>query len=82
MGTWNHRVLAEVYPNGEVEFQIYEVYYDVDGTPNGYTANPVTVGGSEMKDLEWTLKYMKKCLKKPILFAGDRFPQEYKNENK
>jgi hypothetical protein len=73
---WNHRVLAHEH-KGEIYFDIHEVYYDDNGTPNGYTENPVSVGGESLKGIGWTLNRMKECLKKPILWAGDKFPNEY-----
>ena len=75
--TWNHRILA--HPDGdEVFLQIHEVYYDENHKPNGYTKNAARVCGSSGRDLAWTLDKMKECLKKPVLWAGERFPEEYK----
>lgn len=74
---WNHRVLAKIYPSGDVEFDIHEVYYDERGEPNAYTENPISVGGDSIKSLRWQLNKMKECLKKPILYHGDRFPEIY-----
>jgi len=73
---WNHRILAREH-EGEVYFNIHEVYYK-DGIPDGYTANPISVGGESIKSIRWTLNKMKECLKKPILWGDERFPQEYK----
>lgn len=73
---WNHRVLAHKYQE-EIYFEIYEVYYDKNGIPNGYKEKPVTIGGENIKGIRWTLNKMKECLKKPILWAGDDFPKEY-----
>jgi hypothetical protein len=73
---WNHRVLAHKYQE-EIYFQIHEVLYDENGIPNGYTAEPVTIGSEDIKGMRWTLNKMKECLKKPILWAGDDFPKEY-----
>ena len=73
---WNHRIMATEY-NGEVYFNIHEVYYDENGTPSGYTENPISVGGESVKSIRWTLNKMKECLKKPILYGDDRFPLEY-----
>ena len=47
---------------------------------NGYTTNGVSVGGDTIKSITWTLNKMKECRAKPVLFAGDRFPDEYKTE--
>ena len=73
---WNHRILAHEQ-HGEVYFQIHEVYYNEDGVPNGYTKNPIHVGGESLKAITWTLNKMKESRSKPILFAGDKFPQIY-----
>ena len=73
---WNHRVLAWEH-KGEVTFQIHEVYYDDSGVPNGYTKEAIAVGGEKIGDLKWQLRKMKKCLKKPILWAGEKWPQEF-----
>ena len=79
--SWNHRVLAtEVpYPDGTTEmyFEIHEVYYDEDGNPNGYTANPITIGGDSLEGLNWTVDRIKESLTKTILWSGDKFPQVY-----
>ena len=75
--TWNHRVLA--FENKkEIRFQIHEVYYDKEGAPNGYTEKPITVNGTNLNELEWVLEQMKICIGQPILWGGDRFPEEYK----
>ena len=74
---WNHRILA--HEDGELMyFQIHEVYYNKEGTPKAYTTNGVSVGGDTIKSITWTLNKMKECRAKPVLFAGDKFPDEYK----
>jgi hypothetical protein len=73
---WNHRILAHKQEDGSVYFSIHEVYY-TNGIPDGYTSNPISVGSEEVKGIKWTLNRMKECLKKPILWAGDGFPNEY-----
>ena len=72
---WNHRILAHEH-RGEIELRIHEVYYK-DGKANGYTENAVSIGGEDLKAITWTLNKMKECRKKPILWAGDKFPNEY-----
>lgn len=74
---WNHRLLAHQSPNGEVYLHIHEVYYDENGKPNGYTEDPVSVGGETVREITWVLNRMKECRKKPILWAGEKFPSEY-----
>ena len=78
---WNHRVLAHQYESlGEIcyDLRIHEVYYDKEGKPDAYTANSVGVNGESLRDIEWTLKHMLECLEKPILWEGERFPEEFK----
>ena len=74
--SWNHRILAHEN-NGEVYFQLHEVYYK-DEVPNSYTANPITVGSESLKGIKWTLNKMQDAVKKPILWAGEKFPNECK----
>lgn len=76
--SWNYRILAQEQENGEIYFQIHEVYYNENGIPDGYTANGVTVGTDSVKGINWILNRMKEATKKPILWEGKRFPEEYK----
>ena len=85
MSKWNYRVMVKEFPNGILECNIYEVYYDDDGVPNGCTMNAVTPGGFDMKlggfdDLISTLDWMKLATEKPILWYGDKFPQVYNKD--
>lgn len=83
MSTWNHRVLSHKSKNpnceGEVYFQIHEVYYNKEENPTSYTENGVSVGGEGYADLQWVLSEMQICLTKHVLDA-DNFPNEYKGE--
>jgi hypothetical protein len=62
-----------------VFFQIHEVYYNDQNIPTGYTENGARIISEDFKGLEWTLNNMLECLKKPVLWAGEKFPQEYEN---
>jgi hypothetical protein len=74
--SWNYRLLAK--KNGDnVYFQIHEVYY-TDKKPTSYTSNPITIGGENLEEVAWSLKKIKKALKKPILWEGEKFPKKYK----
>ena len=78
---WNHRVLA--HEDGEdMYFEIHEVYYNEENIPNGYTENGVSVGAENIKGIKWVLNKMNECADKPILYAGDKFPDEYKIINR
>lgn len=78
---WNHRILAHE-DNNDIFLQVHEVYYDNDGKPEGYTEKAVGVSGDSLKSITWTLNKMKECRKKPILWAGDKFPSEYNDKQK
>lgn len=79
--TFNHRVLAHEH-DGDVYFEIHEVYYNKKFKPILHTENPVSVGGESIEEILWVLERMKSCLDKPILWAGDKFPKEYKAKKK
>lgn len=73
MSTWNYRVLAHEF-KGELFFQIHEVYYDKNGNPDGYSENASPVGSESVKEINTVLKQMKCAVKKPVLWAGKKFP--------
>jgi hypothetical protein len=77
---WNHRVLATIDKHGETYFNIHEVYYNnKTKQPDGYTANPITIGGEDIEALKWTINKIQESLEKPILWGDSRFPVEYQN---
>lgn len=57
-------------------FSIIEVYYDKDGTPNGYTEGKPTKDWEELSDLIGTLDLLKLAVDKPIIDM-DSFPKEW-----
>ena len=48
---WNYRVIATVNQNGDVDMEVYEVYYSEDGIPNSWTEDAVTFGGETVEDV-------------------------------
>lgn len=68
---WNHRVFEKTDYFGEKYFEIHEVYYNDDGTINGFTVNPIAPMGISVDDLKWALAHMIKCLDNPILREND-----------
>jgi len=73
---WNYRILAYQFES-TIEFQIHEVYYNKDGIPDRYTLNPIPVRGNTVESLSWVLDRMIECKSKPVLWAGEKFPNEY-----
>lgn len=74
--TWNHRILAHETKDGFF-FQVHEVYYNKDYNPISYTENAVSIVGNNLDEINWSLDKIKECTNKPILYAGDKFPNEY-----
>lgn len=74
--SWNYRVLVFVQGD-ETVTQICEVYYDKEGKPNGYTDKNIVASSTGKEGLVWMLSMYKDALKKPMLYGGDKFPQEY-----
>lgn len=82
--SWNYRVFKEkikAHPQTDEvidRYTIREVYYDSDGNPSGYTAEPIKpesfmedVESTPVADLKWQLEFMLKSLSKPILSEED-----------
>ena len=63
--SWNYRVFAIDYGE-EVEYGMYEVYYEGDA-PVARTENPVPVVGNSLEELAFSLEYMKQALDKDVL---------------
>ena len=78
--SWNYRVLVEKI-NDELVFSINEVYYDND-TPQGYCNVRRTESEESIEALERELHYQLQAFKRPTLWGGDKFPQEYIPEEK
>lgn len=76
--SWNYRVLA-IEDGNELYFRIHSVYYNEDGKPDGYSAQPATNGSGSIEWLEYVLDLMREALKKPILWGDNRFPEECKD---
>ena len=67
--TWNYRVVA-IEHDDEIEYGIYEVYYDGD-TIIARTQDPVPVVGSGPEELAQVFQYMLLALNAPILTDKD-----------
>jgi len=72
----NYRVLAHQYGE-QVCFEIYEVFYEEKKVHEAHKINSLDVSGDNVKEIRRKLKQMKKATKKPVLWAGNKFPEEY-----
>lgn len=76
-GGWNYRVMRRVYksphaPNGvEEEYGIYEVYYDSDNNPNGYSKDARPITAESLEGLRWVHERIAEALAKPVLEYKD-----------
>lgn len=75
--SWDYRLMAKEY-KGEIYFDIHSVYYH-DGLPVACSLNPAPVGGSSVDEAMKDLTLMQECFKKPIIWYGEKFPEEYDN---
>ena len=75
---WNHRVLVAQDKRGELYFNVHEVYYNNETKkPDGYTTNPITIGGEDIEAIKWVIDKIKESLDKPTLWGDDKFPTEF-----
>lgn len=75
---WNHRILAHQSLNGDIYFRIHEIHYNDNNEPTGYSNGVLGVEGESIDDINWTLEKIYQALKKPVLWSGEKFPQEFK----
>lgn len=89
MSHWNYRVFHQPYPeyidnpDDEQQYFIGECYYGENGEPNAHSLmDHNNAWGDTLESLGWTLKKMRKALKKPIieLDADGHFVQDYSQE--
>lgn len=73
---WNYRILAH-REDTEIYFEIHEVYYDANGKPEGYAEGGINVSGENIKAILLELDSIRACSNLPVLWGGDRFPEEY-----
>ena len=69
--SWNHRIVRRTYPNVHMDdsilYEIYEMYYNADGTVNGLTEEPIRIREETVDDLRKTIERLTKCLEQPII---------------
>lgn len=73
--SWNYRILAHEY-KGEITLMVHEVHY-TDDEPGSYSPTPAAIIGDTPEDMREAIETISRCFKKPILWAGEKFPQLY-----
>ena len=73
--SWNYRLLAHKKDNSFF-LHIYDVYYDENDVPNGYSKTPSKFMFDESQNVNWYKEKLKEALKKPIL-SVENFPKEF-----
>jgi len=71
-GGWNYRICRETLDNGDLFFTLREVYYDDEGNPNGWTAEPVDFAGDSWKDVAEGISLASGCIGTAILDLDTR----------
>lgn len=65
---WNHRVMRQHFDGtDEVTYGIREVFYNDDGSIDGWTAEPIDPHGETVEELRADLERMLACLDRPVL---------------
>lgn len=64
--SWNYRIIKKEYGN-EVEYAIYEVYYNKRGVIDGWSENPTCVAGNSLNDLAKDFQLYAEAFSKPVL---------------
>lgn len=75
--SWNYRLMVQPDGSGGMRFEIHEVYYNEEGKPGSYATLPADVSGSGIVDIMFGLNEMNDAINKPILWLGNRFPEEF-----
>ena len=68
--TWNYRICSETVGEGQfrcVLFTIREVYYNEDGEPNSWTADPIAPVGDTAEECAQAIDMMAGCLASGVL---------------
>lgn len=73
---WNYRLMRRVYLNPitnleDVVYGIYEVYYDEQGNPDGWSEHPENVSSESVDGIQWQVEKFKEALIKPMLEYND-----------
>jgi len=75
MASCEYRLLAHEQ-DGEIWLEIHEVYFDKNGIIDGCSKDGVSIHGGSVRGIKWNLEKMLLCIKKTILWYGDKFPNE------
>jgi len=82
--TWNYRVMAIEQNFSGIESSVYleirTVYYDEEGKPTSYGDRGHAIGGDDIAEIQEEFNLQQLALTSPILWTGDKWPQEYKLE--
>ena len=68
MSYWNHRVIHRYHEKTDSHtYHIHEVYYDDNGTIEGWTESAMEPSGETSSELREDIRYFIKAFQKPIL---------------
>ena len=73
----NYRLLAHK-GRFQTVIKLHGVSYSKKGIATTYTANPITLSGEDLQEIEEKARMLNIALERPILYADRKFPKEYK----
>lgn len=65
--SWDHRVIRNIDEEGEVSYQVYEVYYDENGDYEYWTKEAVRPFGETLEELQDDIRSFFHASKMPLL---------------
>lgn len=65
--TWSYRVVRTADEAGKPVYRIHEVYYDEDGSIEGWTVGPVQPLGESLSALREDIRYFLAAFRSPLL---------------
>lgn len=74
--SWDYRIMAKEH-KCDVWFDVHEVYYK-DGKPICYSEKSISLLRTPLKEITNAINSVAESVNKPIIWYGDRFPEEYK----
>lgn len=69
--TWNYRVIHRRWPNGEDDYSLHEVYYDVYDRPRAITEDAASIHTDEIGDLPALRERVGRAFENPVLEYDD-----------
>jgi hypothetical protein len=68
MSTWNYRVLRKTHPDADsASYEVHEVFYQEDGSVDGWTVESVRPFGETVEELREDLRHFLHAFRRPVM---------------